>query len=329
MVVYRDVGAVCNFMTAVLTYKLGELLQRVPCKTVMTVGRDKNSDIVLTDLRVSRNHAMVRRIGHGDYYLVDGGSANGSFINKHRVTMPTLLKNGDCISIGDNDFRFEQQTETHQGIDTLSMQETIVHDSPVIKQITILVADIRGFTALSEQLPIKTLTRLMNRWFTDVSDVILKNNGMVDKFIGDCVFARWETETDKAMTVRQALRSACMINAVTRELNQTFSELPEQIRIGVGINTGAASVGIGQDNSALGDAVNIAFRLESATKKLGKDIVMSESAYKHLPADLWKGHEQHIKVKGRRDPVRICALDFSIAEQLIEKLHRENTTRIN
>ena len=303
-------------MSAVLTYKVGELVQRVPCKTVMTVGRDKNSDIVLTDLRVSRNHAMVRRIGHGDYYLVDGGSANGSFINKNRVTMPTLLKNGDCISIGDSDFRFEQKAETHLGVDTLSMQETIVHDSPVIKQITILVADIRGFTSLSEQLPIKTLTRLMNRWFTDVSDVILKNHGMVDKFIGDCVFARWETETDKAMTVRLALRSACMINDVTRDLNQTFKELPDQIRIGVGINTGAASVGIGQDNSALGDAVNIAFRLESATKKLGKDIVMSESAYRHLPEGLWKGNEQHIKVKGRRDPVRICAVDFGMAEKM-------------
>ena len=60
----------CESMSAVLTYKIGELTQRVPCKTVMTIGRDKNSDIVLTDLRVSRNHAMVRRIGHGDYYLV-------------------------------------------------------------------------------------------------------------------------------------------------------------------------------------------------------------------------------------------------------------------
>ncbi|MFO7604657.1 MAG: adenylate/guanylate cyclase domain-containing protein [Gammaproteobacteria bacterium] len=307
-------------MSAVLTYKIGELTQRVPCKTVMTLGRDKNSDIVLTDLRVSRNHAMVRRIGHGDYYLVDGGSANGSFINKQRVTMPTLLKNGDCISIGNSDFRFQQEMETHLGADTLSMQETIVHDSPVIKQITILVADIRGFTSLSEQLPIKTLTRLMNSWFTDVSDIILKNEGMVDKFIGDCVFARWETETDKAMTVRLALRSACMINAITRDLNQTFQELPEQIRIGVGINTGAASVGIGQDNSALGDAVNIAFRLESATKMLGKDIVMSESAYRHLPEVFWKDNEQQIKVKGRRDPVRICGCDFSSADKLVSKL---------
>ena len=307
-------------MSAVLTYKIGELTQRVPCKTVMTIGRDKNSDIVLTDLRVSRNHAMVRRIGHGDYYLVDGGSSNGSYINKQRVSMPTLLKNGDCLSIGNSDFRFEQVTETHLGVDTLSMQETVVHDSPVIKQITILVADIRGFTSLSEQLPIKTLTRLMNRWFTDVSDIILKNSGMVDKFIGDCVFARWETETDKTMTVTQAMRSACMINGVTRELNQTFKELPEQIRIGVGINTGAASVGIGQDNSAMGDAVNIAFRLESATKMLGKDIVMSESAYRHLPEAFWKDNEQHIKVKGKRDPVRICGIDFSTADKLIEKI---------
>ena len=71
---------------------------------------------------------------------------------------------------------------------------------------------------------------------------------------------------------------------------------------------------------ALGDAGNIAFHLESATKMLGKDIVMSESAYRHLPEVFWKDHEQHIKVKGRRDPIRICGCDFSTVDKLIEKV---------
>jgi adenylate cyclase len=308
-------------MSATISYTIDEWTKKIPCKTVLTVGRDKSSDIVLTDLMVSRNHAMIRRVGSGDYYLIDGGSANGSYVNKQRVTVPRLLKNGDVIAIGRVEFLFEQEAQSYVEVDTLSLQETIVHDKPEIKQITILVADIRGFTSLSEGLPIRTLTRMMNTWFNDVSDIIFSNNGIVDKFIGDCVFARWETDDNQAETVIRALSAAEDINRVTEDLNSDFNEIAEQLKIGVGINTGAASMGIGVDNSALGDAVNIAFRLESVTKTLGKDIVMSETAYRHLPRQCWEESTQKIRVKGRRDPIRIFALNFGEVQRVLETLN--------
>lgn len=296
----------------------------VPCKTVLTVGRDKSSDIVLADLMVSRNHAMIRCIGHGDYYLIDGGSSNGSYVNQQRVTMPRLLKHGDRIVIGGVEFLFEQEKHEVVEADTVSMQETIVHDTPEIKKITILVADIRGFTSLSEQIPIRTLTQLMNNWFNRVNDIIIQQNGIVDKFIGDCVFARWEADDDETETVIRALTAANAINKMTEDLNRTFTELTEELKIGVGINTGAASVGTGVDNSALGDAVNVAFRLESATKVLGKDIVLSETAYRNLPEKYWKALTQKIRVKGKRDPVRIFAVDFVDVPMLIKAIKRQN-----
>lgn len=307
-------------MTAVITYKLDGVVRKVPCKSVLTLGRDMNSDIVLPDLHASRNHAMIRCIGSGDYYLIDSGSANGSFVNRQRVAMPRLLKSGDRITIGQIDILFEQSSKQQGNFDTLSMQETVISDSPDIKQITVLVADIRGFTSLSEQVDIRTLTKMMNRWFHNVSNAIFNNAGTVDKFIGDCVFARWESDVDQSKTVKQALNAALLINAITRELNGSFNELTEALKIGVGINTGAASMGIGQDNTALGDAVNTAFRLENATKVLKKDIVMSESTYKHLPEHIWKDCKQHIRVKGKRDTLRVCGLSFAQAEQLIEQL---------
>jgi adenylate cyclase len=310
-------------MSATLSYTMDDFSRTVPCKTVLTVGRDKSSDIVLADLMVSRNHAMIRCIGHGDYYLIDGGSSNGSYVNQHRVTMPRLLKHGDRIVIGGVEFLFEQEKQEIVERDTVSMQETIVHDTPEIKKITILVADIRGFTSLSEQIPIRTLTQLMNKWFNRVNDIIVQQNGIVDKFIGDCVFARWEADDDELQTVVSALTAANAINKMTEELNHTFTELTEELKIGVGINTGAASVGTGVDNSALGDAVNVAFRLESATKVLGKDIVMSESAYCHLPEKHWKPLTQKIRVKGKRDPVRIFAVDFVDVPILLKGIKRK------
>ncbi len=311
-------------MSASLSYVVEDFNKTIPCKSVLTVGRDKSSDIVLADLLVSRNHAMIRRIGSGDYYLIDGGSSNGSYVNQQRVTMPKLLKHGDKITIGNIDFLFEQEVTAEESQDSVALEETIVHDTPDIKRITILVADIRGFTSMSEQISIRTLTRLMNTWFNKVSDIILQYDGIVDKFIGDCVFARWEADDDEVATVISALNAAEGISKVTIELNENFPELTEELRIGVGINTGAASVGIGVDNSALGDAVNVAFRLESATKVLGKEIVMSETAYRHFPPKVWQGQTQKIKVKGKRDPVRIYAVDFSAVSNLITQVKKHN-----
>ncbi len=304
-------------MTAFIRYKHQGEIQEIPCKTVLTLGRDRNSDIVLPDLHASRNHAMIRRIGRGDYYLIDSGSSNGSFINQQRVTTPRLLKDGDRIAMGRLEMEFKQTSKDESSVDTLSLQDTLISDTPEIQQITILVADIRGFTTLSEQVDIRTLTKLMNTWFHQVSDAIIKHGGIVDKFIGDCVFARWESNLDQDRTVLLALSAASAINQITGNLNETYPEVPETITIGVGINTGAASMGIGQDNTALGDAVNIAFRLESASKFLDTDVVLSETAYQHLPKNFIEGRRQHVQVKGKRDPVRICTLDFSEVDQIL------------
>lgn len=304
-------------MSANVCYRKKGVSKKVPCKAVLTLGRDKNSDIVIIDLLASRNHAMIRRLGHNDYYLIDSGSSNGSFVNSHRVAIPRLLKTGDLIQIGGSELVFEQDHKVEDRMDTISMEETIISDRPVLRQITVLVADIRGFTSLSESVNIRTLTRMMTSWFHQVTDVITEHGGTVDKFIGDCVFARWEFESNETESVIRAMQAALLINDVTEELNNSSSEVHEDLRVGVGINTGVASMGIGQDATALGDAVNIAFRLESATKVLGTDIVMSESSYSALPENCMAGEKQKIRVKGKRDVLRICSLHFDDVKNML------------
>ena len=315
-------------MVAVITYKHEKEIKKVSCDSTVTLGRDKNSDIVLTDSHVSRNHAMIRCVGHHDYYLIDSGSSNGSYVNRTRISTPRLLRNGDCITIGQIQLLFSQDEKIERHSDSLPMMDTIIKNVPEIRQITILVADIRGFTSLSERVNIRTLSKFMNSWFHKVSNAIVTNGGNVDKFIGDCVFACWETELGKKISVEQALRAAYQISEITRELGQNYTEIAEQIRIGVGINTGAASLGVGQDNTAMGDAVNVAFRLESATKLLGTDVVVSETAYRHLPENLLEGKKQQVKVKGKRDPVRICCFEFSEVEKILQVLYSDITPEL-
>jgi adenylate cyclase len=309
-------------MSAVIYYSSKGVSTEVPCEAVLTLGRDKSSDIPIADLLVSRNHAMIRRFGQDDYYIIDSGSSNGSFVNSHRVTIPRLLKNGDCIQIGDQQFVFKQQKEltSTAAMDTISMEATIISERAEIRKVTVLVADIRGFTSLSENIDIRILTKMMTNWFHSVTDVIGKHGGVIDKFIGDCVFALWESDLNEARSVKSALQAAIDINAVTEALNNP-EETTKRLRIGAGINTGIASMGIGQDATALGDAVNIAFRLESATKVLGVDVVMSESSYSSVSKDCPLGEKKYIKVKGKRDKLKICGLHFDEVKKMLENFN--------
>jgi adenylate cyclase len=303
-------------MSAYLTFTWDQRSERVPCGSALTIGRDKNNNIVLTDLLVSRNHAMVRRLGSGDYYVIDSGSSNGTSVNGGRVSTPTRLRNGDRIAIGLTEFVFEQGVQPARFNDSISFQQTVIFHSPVIKEITVLVADIRNYSDLSEQVPIQVLSRLMSKWFQDVSDIIHNSGGTIDKFIGDCVFVRWDSDAVPD-NVMKALRTAWQIAEATARLKLTFPELPRPLRIGAGINSGLASLGIGADNTALGDAVNTAFRLESATKKLGRDVALSESSYRHLPEQYWAGAEQLLAFKGKKEPVRLLGIDFALVEKIL------------
>lgn len=303
-------------MSAFLNYDLEGCEERVACGRITSIGRDGGSDIVLPEPQVSRHHALVRRLGRSDYYLIDSGSSNGSSVNERRISVPTQLANGDRITIGTTTMTFEAAPQQASFSDSLSMQATVIMDEPVIKEVTLLVADIRGFTRLSEQLPIRTLTRLMHQWFERANEVIAQNCGAVDKFIGDCVFARWESDS-ACNNVLHALRTACVLRDLTRNLHHDFHELSEPLFIGVGINTGMASIGVGSENTVLGDAVNTAFRLESASKELGADVVLSEEAYATLPHPLAGDFGHSLKLKGKAKAVKAVALDFGQAKVLL------------
>jgi adenylate cyclase len=232
------------------------------------------------------------------------------------------LSNGDTINIASVEFSFKQNTEDKFPFNLNPAQDTLVMSSLDIKQITILVADIRGFTSFSEQAPIKLLTKLMSKWFYHVNECIISNGGTVDRFLGDCVYARWEADDDATQSIRNALRSACLINRISKKLREVYLNSKLPFKIGVGINTGHAAVmgGVGQDYTAIGDAVNTAFRLEKCTKRYKTDIILSHSSYQHLPKQCWADKAQQTKLRGKKEPVQICAFSFEQARSIVNKI---------
>ena len=309
-------------MSATLVLEVNGQKKEFPCQTIVTLGRDKKNDIVLADLKVSRNHAIVRCLGDDDYYLVDGGSANGTYVNAKRIAMPTLLHNGDKISIGAAKIGFaHDRTQDTGSVEDDGGATVIVKREVEVSQMAILVADIRGFTTLSESIPIESLTEIMNTWFHAVTDCIQRQYGTVDKFLGDCVYARWETGSDLEGAVKNALKAANTLNGISGKINEKYKSVlsgDKKLNIGVGINAGIAAVGVDKSDTAIGDTVNLTFRLESSSKEMGKDVVLGKDAYQHLPEKLWSGKEKTIKVKGKSEPVEVCGLTFSELKQHFE-----------
>jgi len=171
-----------------------------------------------------------------------------------------------------------------------------------------LFTDVRGFTSLSEKLEPEEVTDIMNKALTVQVDCVQKNGGMVDKFIGDACMAIFNAPLDLENHAELAVKTAIEIQEAIKELNK---ELPHKIAIGVGVNTGEAVIAnVGSDTrfdySAIGDAVNTAARLESATKEVGVDILIGENTAQSVKYKLKS--LKAIKVKGKAKALKIYTL---------------------
>ncbi|MBI5660393.1 MAG: adenylate/guanylate cyclase domain-containing protein [Nitrosomonadales bacterium] len=178
------------------------------------------------------------------------------------------------------------------------------------REMTILFSDVRGFTTISEKLDARELTLLMNEFLTPLSRVVYKHRGTIDKYMGDCIMAFWGAPLHDAEHAKHAILAGIEMQQKLRELQPQFKERgwPE-IHIGVGINTGRVSVGnMGSEvrvaYTVMGDAVNLASRLEGITKQYGAGVIVGENT-KNAVADFAYRELDLVRVKGKDKPVAI------------------------
>jgi adenylate cyclase len=184
-----------------------------------------------------------------------------------------------------------------------------------LREVTILFADLRGFTTLSERLPPEQLLRLLNRCFERLVPEIEGRGGIVDKFVGDEIMALFGTPQPQPDSADQALRAALGMRQALAALNVELAAGGQPaIACGIGLNTArviAGNIGTAArlNYTVIGDGVNLAKRIESATRDLGADVLASESTLRaahdrYVTRDLGE-----ITVKGRVAAVRVFALD--------------------
>ena len=179
-------------------------------------------------------------------------------------------------------------------------------------EITILFSDIRGFTTMSENAPPEKIVEMLNIHFTHMADIILKHNGTLDKYIGDAIMAFWGAPLPDKDHAENAVKASIEMLEELKIVNAELREkgLDMEVRIGIGLNTGVVTIGnIGSQKklnyTIVGDAVNLASRLESLTKEHKTGLLLSEYTYEmvkdKIPCELLG----NVKVKGREKAVDI------------------------
>lgn len=302
---------------AYLELKADGASRRIELGLLCQIGRTSGNHLVLAEELVSRKHAMIQRTTRGEYLLTDLGSRNGSFLNGSPVAGSIVLCDGDRIAIGNHEFLFRQTVPVRRRESMSEAGET--QGSFSIRTISVLVVDVRGFTALSRRTDPTTLSRMIDAFLRETGAALERAGAAVQQYIGDAVMAMWmheniQPENEEIMRLARGVAAAGEIAA---GLQERFG-LPEPIQVGAGINTGLASVGkVGSgalaDHTALGETVNVAFRLESVTREIPCDIALGASMHLliHPLLPQLEFQEHAVRLKGYEEVVKVYGTSFA------------------
>ena len=266
-------------------------------------------------------------------FFVEGGVAYGAFMayaNKGFLVDPSwtmlsvfLIWSHSVYNNFATQSRLRQQIKKQfehyldpRMVKKLQKDPTLLKLGGETRNMTFMFCDIRGFTPISEKYKSNPagLTKLINRFLTRMTNVIIANGGTVDKFMGDCIMAFWNAPLDTKDHQMLAVLTAAQMQSELAMLNaQLKAENLPIINIGIGINTGEALVGnMGSDQrfdySVIGDPVNLAARLESASKTLGRTLIVSENTKKGIEHKFTFEYIDEIMVKGKTEPVKVYSL---------------------
>jgi adenylate cyclase len=283
--------------------------QSIPLElgSICSIGRDAQNTIVLDDASVSRRHVMIDCQSPGDCYVIDSGSRNGTFLNGARVGARTRLNHGDRLKVGTVPVTFwldksRQADGQHIG----SSSTTLV---TAVRYVTVVVADIRDFTGLTRRLGETLLSNVIGEYMQIAGEELGNAGAATQKYIGDAVMGVWDYGPDPpvADAVRPALTCAVRLFDNAADFQKRFG-LEAPLKIGVGMNTGLAVLGnlgsrAASDYTALGDTINKAFRLESASKDINHDLVIGRSTWECLSSHLQSCfHPCVVTLKGYEQP---------------------------
>jgi adenylate cyclase len=241
---------------------------RVSVAGSLSIGRTPKNQVVLEDERVSRRHAIIHAQGEGEFWLVDLGSRNGTYLGERRVQQPVRLSDGDRIRIASFLLVFRQPSAV--GAEETAVQSTQATLAEVRSaRCWLLVADVEGSTRLAHAVPPDELAMRMGHWFLHSKQVIEADGGCVNKYLGDGYLAFWTQTEEGPAAVAKAVERL-------RELQQQ-STPPFRFALHLAEVFFGGGASMGEDNLS-GPGVNFVFRMEKLAGTLGQGCLLSEPA---------------------------------------------------
>ncbi|MES9874734.1 MAG: adenylate/guanylate cyclase domain-containing protein [Candidatus Sedimenticola sp. PURPLELP] len=252
---------------------------------------------------------------------------------KHQQLKGAIVEAAEaCFSTGRVDE--DEMAAFHRSVDRLLAEAGVGEISPEVKRVTILLSDLRGFTAMSESCPATDVIGMLNGYFSRMSEIIAGYGGIIDKFMGDAILALFGVPEAAEDDLERALACAVDMQRAMDEINHDHEQsgLPS-IHMGIGINTGDVAAGslgsdVHREYTVIGDEVNLASRIEAYS--LRGQILLSENSHQ-LAGDLVEtGSANEVYVKGRREPVRLYDLIAVLKPERVDVPRRDprNSPRV-
>jgi adenylate cyclase len=248
--------------------------RRWPVAGAFSLGRSATNDLVIEDGKVSRRHALIHKQDDTEYWVIDLGSGNGTYLNGRRVIQPTRLSNGDTLQLGDHNLSFHQiavRPISEPRASQISAQTLIsVKDVPC----WLLVADIKGSSGMAARLSSTEMAMQVGRWMGACKEIVDSHGGAINKYLGDGFLAFWMAEAIETEHIISALRALKALQA-----DATGPRFRLALHYGTVAFGGAASHG---EDSLSGVDVVVAFRMEKIAGELACDLLASEQAQQRL-----------------------------------------------
>lgn len=244
--------------------------ERIPLRGNCSIGRSEKSAVVLESPKASRRHCIINLQNVGEFWLIDLGSSNGTFLNKRRVHQPVRLCDLDQITVGDAPFTFRQPEEITNELRTTIAQQTIRETANI--PVWLLVADIENFTPLSRSMVSDKLALLVGSWVATCKTIVEEHRGEIDKYLGDGFLAYWHDDEKGAENVAAGLKKL-------KELQKAEPRFRLVLHYGLVSSGGLRSMG---EESLIGKEVIFVFRMEKLAGSLGIHLLASAAAKEKL-----------------------------------------------
>src|SRR2546423_1793826 len=245
-------------------------MEKIPLRGNCSLGRSPKSAVVLESPKASRRHAIINLQNVGEFWLIDLGSSNGTFLNKRRVHQPVRLCDMDQITVGDVPFTCHQPEEVTSEMRTTLAQQTIRETANI--PVWLLVADIENFTPLSRSMVSDKLALLVGSWVAACKTIVEEHHGEIDKYLGDGFLAYWHDDEKGGENVAAGL-------VKLKQLQKVEPRFRLVLHYGLVSSGGLRSMG---EESLIGKEVIFVFRMEKLAGSLGIHLLASAPAQKKL-----------------------------------------------